>query len=95
MEADIPNMVRGMTFASHAWSIRPITMHWIAGQSEQTAFQNVELFIFFMYSNVWYVQNNMFFILNCVNTLHYKKIHKIVFFLATPYDPLKKLHFFV
>ncbi len=29
-------MVRGVTFPSHAWSIRPITMHWIAGQSEYT-----------------------------------------------------------
>ncbi len=31
-----PNMVRGVTFPSHAWGIRPITMHWIAGQSEHT-----------------------------------------------------------
>ncbi|KTG38362.1 hypothetical protein cypCar_00027834 [Cyprinus carpio] len=31
MEADIPNGV-----ASHVRGIRPITMHWIAGQSEHT-----------------------------------------------------------
>ncbi len=32
--AVFPNMVRGVTFPSHAWGIWPITMHWIAGQSE-------------------------------------------------------------
>ncbi len=36
------NTVRGVTFLSHAWSIRPITTHWIAGQSEHAS-QNDEL----------------------------------------------------
>ncbi len=30
------NMVRGVTFPSNTWGIRPITTHWIAGQSEHT-----------------------------------------------------------
>ncbi len=32
-----PNMVRGVTFPSHAWGIQPITTHWIAGQLEHIA----------------------------------------------------------
>ncbi len=44
--------VRGVTFLSHAWGIRPITTdtHWIAGQSEHTAlfkmmsFVNIDVF---------------------------------------------------
>ncbi len=32
-----PNMVRGVTFPSHAWGIQPITSHWTAGQSEHTS----------------------------------------------------------
>ncbi len=31
------NTVRGVTFPSHAWGIRPITLHWISGQSEHTS----------------------------------------------------------
>ncbi len=31
------NMVRDVTFPSHAWGIRPITMRWIAVQSEHAS----------------------------------------------------------
>ncbi len=31
------NMWRSVTFPSHAWDIRPITTHWIAGQSEHAS----------------------------------------------------------
>lgn len=31
------NMLRDVTFLSHAWGIRPITTHWISGQSQHSS----------------------------------------------------------
>ncbi len=63
-----PYMVRGVTFLSHARGIRPITTHWIAGQSEHTSlfkmmsFVNIDAFQKARsYNNVRYVENNVFF----------------------------------
>ncbi len=40
-----PNRVRVVTFRSHAWGIRPITTHWIAGQSEHTSLFRTTSFV--------------------------------------------------
>ncbi len=39
------NMVRGVTFPSHVWGIRPITTHWIASQSEHTSLLRTMSFV--------------------------------------------------
>ncbi len=33
----ISTWYRGITFPLHSWGIRPIAMHWLAGQSEHTS----------------------------------------------------------
>ncbi len=67
MEADIPNMVRGVTFPSHTWGIRPVAKHWMAGQSEHTTlFRTIGMFqkggAEGSNNNVWYVESNAFFV---------------------------------
>ncbi len=37
--------VRAVTFPSHTWGIRPITTHWIAGQSEYASLLRVMSFV--------------------------------------------------
>ncbi len=40
-----PNTVRGVTLPSHAWGIRPITTHWIAGQSKHASLLRMMSFV--------------------------------------------------
>ncbi len=35
----------GRNISSHAWGIRPITMHWIAGQSEHASLLRTMSFV--------------------------------------------------
>ncbi len=93
-DAVFPIKVRAVAFLSHAWGIRPITMHWIAGQSEHTLLLWTMSFVKInafqkgraegSNNNVRYVEK--FFNLKQRNT---HQIHKIMLFLATSYDPFK------
>ncbi len=77
---------KGITFPSPAWGIRPITTHWIAGQSEYTSLLRMMSFVkicafqkggaYRSNNNVQYVENSFFFYLKCINTLHYTKYTK-------------------
>ena len=80
------NMLRGVTFPSHAWGIRPITTHWISGQSQHTSLFRPMSFVrsdafqkvghrgeTIMYS-MWKIM--CFFTLNRINTFHYTKYTK-------------------
>ncbi len=92
-----PNMVRGVTFPSHAWGIWPITTHWIAVQSERTSlFRTMSFLKIDVFqkggpersnNNVWYVENNVFFYFNPLKHIAWHQIYKIMFFLASSYDP--------
>ncbi len=92
-----PNMVSGIIFPSHAWGIRPITTHWIAGQSEHTALFRTMSLVFVseirgerINNNIRYVENNVVvFYLKPLNLIALHHVHKIMFFLATSYDPFK------
>ncbi len=77
-----PNMV---TFLSHAWGIRPITTHWIAGQSEHSAlFRKAgQRGATIMYS-MWKI---MFLNLSKHIALH--QIHQIMLCSASSYNPFK------
>ncbi len=92
------NTVRGVTFPSHAWGIRPITMHWIAGQSEHASLLRTMSFVkidafqkgghtgaTIMYS-MWKIMCFLNRKLHKHIALH--QTHKIMFFLAS-YDPFK------
>ncbi len=88
------NMVRGITFPSHIWGSRPITTHWIAGQSEHTGLFRMISFVKINAfqktgQNVRYVENNVFLNLQLHKHIALHQIHKIMFFLATSYDPFK------
>ena len=79
------NMLRGITFPSHAWGIQPITTRWIAGQSQHSslfrwAFLKIDAFQkvghrgeTIMYS-MWKIM--CFLTLNLINTFHYTKYTK-------------------
>ncbi len=85
-----PNMVRGVTFPSYAWGIRPITMHWIAGQSEHTLLLRTMSFVktdVFQKgraersnNNVQFVENYVFLNLKSRKHIALHQIHQIVFF---------------
>ncbi len=92
------NMVSGIIFPSHAWGIRPITTHWIAGQSEHTAFFRMMSFVKInMFQKVGerrttiiYGMWKMCFLnLKLLKFIALHHVHKIMFFLATSYDPFK------
>ncbi len=95
-------MVRGVTFTSHARGIRPITTHWIAGQSEHTALFRVMSFVKIdafhkgvgerSNNNVQYVEN-VFFNLKLRKHIALHQIHKIILFLASSYDPFKIMNY--
>ncbi len=100
MEADIPNMVEREIFLSHAWGIRPITMHWIAGQSEHTALCKARMSFVKIYTfqkggaersnnKVRCVENSVFFSFKPCKHIAFHQIHKIMLFFASSYDPFK------
>ncbi len=90
-----PNMVRGVTFPSHTWGIRPITTHSIAGQSEHTSLFRTMSFVkiyAFQKAGAERSNNNMWKIMCFLDLKPYKhialhQIHKIMFFLAMSNDP--------
>ncbi len=91
----------GVTFLSHAWGIRPITTHQIAGQSEHASLLRTMSFVkidafqkaehrgaTIMYS-MWKIMCFFFYLKPHKNiTLH--QIHEIMFFLATSYGPFNE-----
>ncbi len=94
-----PNMVRGVKFPSHAWGIRPITMHLIASQSEHTSlFRTMSFVKIYVFqkgraersnNNVLYVEIMCFLNLKPRKHIALHQIHKIMLFLASSYDPFK------
>ncbi len=88
-------------FPSHAWGIWPITMHWIAGQSEQASLLRTMSFVkidafqkgghrgaTIMYS-MWKI---MYFVnLKPHKYIALHQIHQIMLFLATSYDPFDEI----
>ncbi len=94
-----PNMVRGVKFSSHAWGIRPITMHLIASQSEHTSlFRTMSFVKIYVFqkgraersnNNVLYVEIMCFLNLKPRKHIALHQIHKIMLFLASSYDPLR------
>ena len=99
------SMLRGITFLSHAWGIRPITTHWIAGQSQHSslfrAMSLVKIYAFqkaghrgetIMYS-MWKIM--CFLSLKPHKHISLHQIHKIMFFLATSYDPFNSYYPFI
>ncbi len=96
------NTVRGVTFPSHAWGIRPITTHWIAGQSEHALLLRMMSFVKINTFQAGHrgatVMYSMWKIMCFLNLKPHKhialhQIHKIMFFLATSYDPFKATSF--
>ncbi len=94
------NTVRGVTFPSHAWGIRPITTHWIAGQSEHASllrtmsFVKIEAFqkaghrgATIMYS-MWKIM--CFLNLKPHKHIALHQIRQIMLFLATSYDSFNR-----
>ncbi len=82
-----PDTVKGVTFPSHTWDIRPITTHWRAGQSEHTALLRTMSFVkisTIMYS-MWKIM--CFLNLKPRKRIVFHQIHKIMLFLVTLYDP--------
>ncbi len=94
----LPNMVRGVKFPSQAWGIRPITMHWIAGQSEHTTLFRMMSFV----KNLRFrklEQRGATIICSMSKIMCFLKLkprkhsalHQIMLFLASSYEPFKLL----
>ncbi len=101
-DAVFPNMVRGVTFPSNTWGIRPITMHLDSWPIRaHRGFQNDELFkkltrfrkagqrgATIMYS-MWNI--TCFFNLKPRKHIALHQIHKIMLFLTTLFYPFKRI----
>lgn len=81
LKRSVPNMVRAVTFTSHACSIRPITTHRLTGQSEHTKLYRALSFVKNQRvslkrgkdTNMHDMWKNSVFLLKRVYTLHYTK----------------------